>query len=95
MWASDTSSLAVVMPRVLLDFLCHLSSLQIERSLILEPSPVIADTSDLLAVIIGYRIRDGRSARIDSVLLDSVVELALPLCELSASHSAKPTSLIR
>ena len=54
-----------------------LSPLEIKRTLILQPPPVIRHTANLLPVVIRNRVRHGRGRRINAVLLDAVVKLTL------------------
>jgi hypothetical protein len=53
-----------------------LAPLEIKRPLVLQPPPVVVDTADLLAVVVGHWVRHGGGRRVDAVFLDAVVELA-------------------
>lgn len=48
--------------------------LQVERSLVLQPSPVILDATNLLAVVIRNRVLRAGRRRVGTVLLDPGVE---------------------
>lgn len=54
-----------------------LPSLQVERPLVLQPSPVVCHAADLLAVVVRYWVLHRRASRIHAELLDAVVELFL------------------
>lgn len=53
--------------------------LQLVRPLVLQPLPVSLHAANLLAVIIRHRIAHALATRIDTMLLDPVQELLLPL----------------
>ena len=67
----------------------HFPSLQIECSLVFQPSPVIRYAANLLAVVIRDGILHGRTRRIDAEFLDALVELFLLLLR---SHSHVSTA---
>lgn len=57
----------------------HLASLQVERPLILQPSPIVRHAANLLAVVVRHRVLHRGARRIYTELFDAVEELLLLL----------------
>ncbi len=57
----------------------RLASLQVESPLVLQPSPIVLHTADLLAVVVRHRVLHRRTCRIDAELLDTVIKFFLLL----------------
>jgi len=54
--------------------LCHSAPLQIKRSLIFQPPPIVPNTPDLLSIVVWHWIRNGGRTWVNSVLFDSPIE---------------------
>jgi hypothetical protein len=65
------------------------ASLEIESPLVLQPPPVIRDTTNLLAIVVRDRVRHRARRRIDTVSLDAAVKLAffLHFCQPIRYHN--------
>lgn len=50
------------------------AGLEVESSLVLEPSPVASHAANLLTVVVWWRVREGGCSGVNSVALDAVEE---------------------
>lgn len=56
--------------------------LAVEGALVLQPAPVVLDTGNLLAVVVGNRVLRAARGRVSAVALDASVEALLLLLKI-------------